>query len=80
LRAQHARREISVSTAAEIAGCSTDTVLRWIEEGAIAARRISPRGWWKVETDSLDRYLQRMAEGSKTENTANAARKTRRVA
>jgi excisionase family DNA binding protein len=53
--------EISVSMAARIAGCSNDTVLRWIEEGAIEARRISPRGWWKLERKSLTRYLDRQA-------------------
>ncbi len=42
-------KEISVSTAARLARCSPDTVLRWIEEGAIAARRTSPRGWWKLD-------------------------------
>ncbi len=50
--------EISVSTAARLARCSPDTVLRWIEEGAIAARRTSPRGWWKIEAESLAAYLQ----------------------
>jgi len=53
-----AKREISVSTAARIAKCSRDTVLRGIEEGAITARRIAPRGWWKVEHASLLRFLE----------------------
>jgi len=65
--------EISVSTAARIAKCSPDTVLRWIEEGAIAARRISPRGWWKIEHGSLLRYLRRFSGKAEPENTANSA-------
>jgi len=51
--------EISVSTAARIAKCSPDTVMRWIEEGAIEAWRISPRGWWRIDRASLRRYLER---------------------
>jgi excisionase family DNA binding protein len=58
---------INVSTSARIAKCSPDTVRRWIEEGAIEARRVSPRGWWKVEHNSLIRYLDRWA------NNANSA-------
>ncbi len=53
------RETVSVSVAARIAKCSPDTVLRWIEEGAIDAWRISRRGWWKVEYESLLRYLDR---------------------
>ncbi len=73
--------EISVSTAARIAKCSPDTVLRWIEEGAIAARRISPRGWWKIERGSLIQYLERISgrslEMEEFKNTANSARFSR---
>jgi len=50
---------MSVSAAARIAGCSQDTVLRWIEEGAIVAWRIPPRGWYKIDRDSLTRFLDR---------------------
>jgi hypothetical protein len=33
--------EISVSTAARIAGCSADSVLRWIEDGATPSQYVS---------------------------------------
>jgi len=67
--------EISVSTAARIAGCSADSVLRWIEDGAIEARRSSPRGWWKVKKESLERYLEAQTRWEKNfGNTANDAR------
>jgi excisionase family DNA binding protein len=70
--------EISVSTAARIAKCSRATVLRWIEEGAIEARRISmPRGWWMIERSSLERYLERRAGKTGLENSANSARISR---
>lgn len=69
--------EISVSTAARMAGCSPDTVLRWIEEGAIEARRISPRGWWKVKKKSLALYLYRLSGNAQPGNTANSARISR---
>lgn len=71
---------ISVTAAARLAGCSPDTVLRWIEEGAIEAWRSSPRGWWKIESRSLGRYLQRMRGVGEAENAANTARNSRRVA
>lgn len=71
---------ISVTAAARLAGCSPDTVLRWIEEGAIEAWRSSPRGWWKIGSRSLGRYLQRMRGIGESENAANTARNSRRVA
>jgi excisionase family DNA binding protein len=69
--------EISVSAAARIAGCSPDTVLRWIEEGRFAARQFSPRGWWKIEKRSFERYLKRHAVETDSENAANSARFSR---
>ncbi len=49
------RETVSVSVAARIAGCSVDTILHKIEEGAIG--RTSARGWWKIECESLTRFL-----------------------
>jgi len=73
--------EISVSTAARIALCSPDTVLRWIEEGAIDAWRTMPRGWWRISHASLLRFLGRCKASSSGnggfENTANSARFSR---
>jgi len=69
--------EISVSTAARLARCSPDTVLRWIEEGAIDAWRVSRRGWWRIDLGSLERYLERLARKTRIENTANSARISR---
>jgi excisionase family DNA binding protein len=66
---------MSVSAAARIAGCSQDTVLRWIEEGAIVAWRIPPRGWYKIDRQSLIRYLDRQA--GKEEVAANSAASSR---
>jgi excisionase family DNA binding protein len=60
---------LSVNAAARIAGCSPDTVLRWIEEGAVEAWRHPPRGWYKVARDSLTRFLNRSAPNA---NAASA--------
>ncbi len=57
---------ISVSAAARIAGCSPDTVLRWIEEGAVEAWRLPPRGWYKIDRDSLTRFLSRRESDTHT--------------
>lgn len=66
--------EISVKAAARIAGCSPDTVLRWIEEGVIAAWRVSPRGWWKINAESLSRYLYSSDGKSGSVDDTNTAR------
>ncbi len=58
-----AEKEIGVSAAARIIGCSPDSVLRLIEEGAVEAWRISPRGWYRVNASSLARYVNRTAKG-----------------
>jgi len=52
--------EIPVSVAARIAGCSRDTIVRLIKEGAFVARQRSPHAWWKVDRQSLLSYLERM--------------------
>ncbi len=73
-RAAKRPMEISVSTAARIAKCSKDTVLRWIEEGAIEAWRISRRGWWRIDRASLSLYLEQQLGKKESENNANSAR------
>jgi excisionase family DNA binding protein len=50
-------KTVSVSVAARSAGVSPDTVLRLIEQGAIKAWRISRRGWYRVDFDSLTSFL-----------------------
>jgi predicted site-specific integrase-resolvase len=65
--------EISLSEAAQIAGRSPDTVMHWIEEGAIEAWQTSPHGWWRVRRKSLEVFLERRAEKSVSENSAHAA-------
>lgn len=66
--------EISVNTAARVAGCSQDSMLRLIEEGAVAAWRISPRGWWKVNAESVLRYLSSLDGKSGSVHGTNIAR------
>lgn len=51
---------MSAHAAARLAGCSPDTVLRWIEEGAVKAWRVSPRGWFRIDGESLTRFLNRV--------------------
>ena len=64
-----AQETMSVSDAALFAGFSHDTMLRLVEQGAIEARRVRSRGWWRVDRTSLTRFLNRCADG---ENSANA--------
>ena len=52
-------KEISVETAAEIAKCSRNTIRRLIESGSVDAWRLTPRSPWRVDRDSLQRYLDR---------------------
>lgn len=55
--------DVSVSVAAQMIGCSPDTVLRLIEEGAFEAWRLSARGWFRIKRESLRLYLQRKNGG-----------------
>ena len=48
---------ISTNEAARLAGCSPDTMLRWLEEGRVESWRVLPRGWWRIDRNSLLRYL-----------------------
>ena len=66
--------ELSVTTASQIAGCSADTVMHWIEEGAIEAwQTSSPHGWWRIEGDSLRTYLRSRNKNGRAESIADAA-------
>ena len=59
-----------MSDAALFAGFSHDTMLLLVEQGAIEARRVRSRGWWRIERTSLTRFLDRCVEG---ENSVQAA-------
>ena len=52
--------EISVARAAQIIRCSEDTVRRLIESGDLEAYRLTARGHWRVDRDSVTRYLTRL--------------------
>ncbi len=71
------RAEISVSAAARMAKCSPDTVMHWIEEGAIEAWKTSPAGWWRIQRESLERHLERRRRKAQSENSANSERFSR---
>jgi len=64
------RETVGVSAAAQIVGCSPDSILRWISGGAIEARRVTSRGWWRIDRASLTRFLDRCGDG---ENSVQAA-------
>ena len=48
--------EVTVKMAARELNVSHDTVARLCEAGALRARRISERGWWRIEYDSVVEY------------------------
>ena len=48
--------EVTVKTAARILNVSHDTVARLCEAGTLRARRITERGWWRIEYDSVIEY------------------------
>jgi excisionase family DNA binding protein len=56
------KQRISVSTAARIMGVSGSTVTRLIERGDLKARRRGLRGWYHVDRDSLNKFMQRIRE------------------
>jgi excisionase family DNA binding protein len=67
--------EISTGTAARLARCSRDTIVRWIEEGRFLARQFRPYDWWKIDRESFERYLKRhTVETGDKEKSAKSAR------
>ena len=59
---------ITLSAAAHIAGCSHDSMMRWVEEGRVEGWRYTPRGWYWVSHASLIRYLNQHANGGAAQN------------
>jgi len=53
-----ATTEINVGTAARILKVSPDTVNRLCDEGTLRAWRVPPRGWWRIDFDSVMTFLQ----------------------
>jgi transposase-like protein len=52
--------------------------VRWIEEGRFRARHFHPYGWWKIDKESFELYLQRCArETDSEEKAAKSARLSR---
>jgi excisionase family DNA binding protein len=45
--------EIRTGTAARILGISQSTVIRLAQQGQLAARRLPPRGWWRIKLSSV---------------------------
>ena len=53
---------ISVSLAAKYLGCSKDIVWGLLESGELKGFRLSPRGWWMVNKQSVDRKCREIRE------------------
>ena len=56
-------RAISVTRAAEMLGCSQDTILCMIDEGEIEAYKLRPdrkNSPYRVYRDSIDRHLEKI--------------------
>jgi len=49
-----------VSKAAERLGCSPSTVLRLIESGELAGTRLTAKGWWRIDRESVERKLMKL--------------------
>jgi excisionase family DNA binding protein len=58
--ARSSSAEITTATAARILKVSHDTIARLCEEGRLRARRLRPRGWWRIEYGSLLEYSSRI--------------------
>jgi excisionase family DNA binding protein len=52
------RRYISVAEATEIVGCSTRTMIRWIQAGHFDALRFPGAVGYRIDADSFERYLR----------------------
>jgi excisionase family DNA binding protein len=50
------RLEYSSSRIARLLGLSQDTVTRLCESGALKARRVPPRGHWRIDYESAVDY------------------------
>ncbi len=55
-RGKRCAAEVTVSTAARILKVSHDTVARLCAARLLRARRITKRGWWRIEYDSVIAY------------------------
>lgn len=51
----------SLSEVAELLGCSRQTVYRLIEADQLEGVQLRDHGWWRVRRQSLQRYLERLA-------------------
>lgn len=62
---------ISTSRAARILKVSTPTITRLCEEGSLTASRVGERGWWRIELDSVWRFLAKR-QADRVVHDANA--------
>lgn len=56
--------EVTVSWTAQRLRVSNVTVLRYLEEGSIRGYQMKkPRGWWRIDKDSVLAFERRIREG-----------------
>jgi excisionase family DNA binding protein len=53
IRSYDMKSEVSTAEAAKILGVHIRTVKSWIDKGLLPARRIGPRGHWRIPTSAL---------------------------
>ncbi len=52
------KKVLSLKEAAQILGCSIDTIRRAIQSGSLRAFQINKAGKWKILTEELDRFMK----------------------
>lgn len=53
---------ISVNLAGRYLGCSREIVWKLLESGELKGFRLSPRGWWMVNKQSVERKVKEIEE------------------
>lgn len=55
---------VSVNLASKYLGCSREIVWKLLESGELKGFRLSPRGWWMVNKQSIERKVKEIEEYS----------------
>jgi excisionase family DNA binding protein len=57
--------EISTQMAADLVGCSHDSILLLLDRGEMKGWRMSDRGWWRIDHASVEAFLKRRKNGAR---------------
>lgn len=67
---------VATSRAERLLGCSKPSIIRYIDRGLLIGKRVPPKGWYKIEYESILVLIRKMEQEAREPGSTDLYRHT----